>query len=106
MYLMVQTLYFVQFFSEIFKYFLVSTSPYLLFPIWRGKRDNHFSRHNVKVGKLMKPSGFQKFERNRETSLMCYFLEMNNEEISKSRTFPEAVYSKIGITHWHLCKYY
>lgn len=36
-------------------------------------------------------------ERNRETLLMYYFLEMNNEEIAKKQNI-----SKIGITHWHL----
>ena len=41
-------------------------------------------------------------ERNRETLLMYYFLEMNNEEIAKKQNISEAVYSKIDITHWHL----
>ena len=34
-------------------------------------------------------------ERNRETLLMYYFLEMNNEEIQKSRIFPKAGDSKV-----------
>ena len=138
---------------------------HLPFPIWCGKRDNHFSRRNGKGVRLMKPSDFQKTvqcrfesclkkvvrhvvkdyqkklkrrqkeetlfcelpeivvenlavwddydtdytifnvcgndirvyddelaealkqlsERNRETLLMYYFLEMNNEEIAKKQ---------------------
>ena len=138
---------------------------HLSFPIWCGKRDNHFSRRNGKGVRLMKPSDFQKTvqcrfesclkkvvrhvvkdyqkklkrrqkeetlfcelpeivvenlavwddydtdytifnvcgndirvyddelaealkqlsERNRETLLMYYFLEMNNEEIAKKQ---------------------
>ena len=138
---------------------------HLSFPIWCGKRDKHFSRHNGKGVRLMKPSDFQKTvqcrfesclkkvvrhvvrdyqqgfkrrkekeisfcelpeimvenlavwddyetdytifnvcgndirvyddelaealkqlsERNRETLLMYYFLEMNNEEIAKKQ---------------------
>ena len=34
---------------------------------------------------------------------MYYFLEMNNE-IAKSRIFPEAVYSKIGVSSLALMK--
>ena len=138
---------------------------HLPFPIWCGKRDNHFSSHSRKGGEIMKPSDFQKTvqcrfesclkkvvrhvvkdyqqglkrrkekeisfcdlpeivveklavwddyetdytifnvcgndirvyddelaealkqlsERNRETLLMYYFLEMNNEEIAKKQ---------------------
>ncbi|WP_430733371.1 RNA polymerase sigma factor, partial [Enterocloster clostridioformis] len=38
---------------------LVSKS-HLPFPIWCGKRNKHFSRHNGKGVRLMKPSDFQK----------------------------------------------
>ena len=33
---------------------------HLPFPIWCGKRENHFSRHSGKGVRLMKPSDFQK----------------------------------------------
>ena len=41
-------------------------------------------------------------ERNRETLLMYYFLEMNNEEIAKKQNISRSGVFKIGITHWHL----
>ena len=152
--------------KKIFKIFWFQLNKsHLPFPIWCGKRDNHFSRRNGKGVRLMKPSDFQKTvqcrfesclkkvvrhvvkdyqkklkrrqkeetlfcelpeivvenlavwddydtdytifnvcgndirvyddelaealkqlsERNRETLLMYYFLEMNNEEIAKKQ---------------------
>ncbi len=41
-------------------------------------------------------------ERNRETLLMYYFLEMNNEESPKSKIFPEAEFFRTATIHWHL----
>ena len=47
--------------KKIFKFFRFQLSKsHLPFPIWCGKRDNHFSRRNGKGVRLMKPSDFQK----------------------------------------------
>lgn len=41
-------------------FYLQLSESHLPFPIWCGKRDNHFSRRNGKGVRLMKPSDFQK----------------------------------------------
>ena len=47
--------------KKIFEFFRFQLSKsHLPFPIWCGKRDNHFSRRNGKGVRLMKPSDFQK----------------------------------------------
>ena len=47
--------------KSFFNFFRFQLSKsHLPFPIWCGKRDNHFSRRNGKGVRLMKPSDFQK----------------------------------------------
>lgn len=47
--------------KNFFKFFRFQLNKsHLPFPIWCGKRDNHFSRRNGKGVRLMKPSDFQK----------------------------------------------
>ena len=81
---------------------------HLPFPIWCGKRDNHFSRRNGKGVRLMKPSDFQKTVQCRFESCLKkvvrsvvkdYYKELNrrkNKEISFSE-LPDVIVDKMTV---------
>ena len=81
---------------------------HLPFPIWCGKRDNHFSRRNGKGVRLMKPSDFQKTVQCRFESCLKkvvrsvvkdYYKELNrrkNKEISFSE-LPDVLVDKMAV---------
>ena len=81
---------------------------HLPFPIWCGKRENHFSRHSGKGVRLMKPSDFQKTVQCRFESCLKkvvrsvvkdYYKELNrrkNKEISFSE-LPDVLVDKMAV---------